>query len=102
MGAEDDRIKFQQVVMPSLSEGYALARWIAGNQTDADDILQDACVRALRGIATYAGGSARAWTLTNADAYRCSLVQKPITSSLLKTWRGPARVCTYCSSSAHV
>ena len=55
---------FRQVVVPHLADGLALARWLAGNASDAEDIVQDACMRALKGIDGYRGGSARAWLLT--------------------------------------
>lgn len=50
--------------MPHLDDAYALACWIAGNRADAEDIVQDACLRALRGLDRYAGGNARAWLLS--------------------------------------
>jgi len=49
--------------MPHLDDAYALARWLSGNCTDAEDIVQEACLRALRGLDRYAGGNARAWLL---------------------------------------
>ena len=55
---------FASVVMPHLDDAYALARWLAGNGTDAEDIVQEACLRALRGLDRYVGGNARAWLLT--------------------------------------
>ncbi|MGH6936981.1 MAG: sigma factor, partial [Methylocella sp.] len=54
---------FTAVVMPHLDDAYALARWLSGNSTDAEDIVQEACLRALRGLDRYAGGNARAWLL---------------------------------------
>src|SRR5580693_3609251 len=50
--------------MPHLDDAYALARWLTGNSADAEDIVQEACMRALRGLDRYAGGNARAWLLT--------------------------------------
>ena len=64
MSGEDDKAIFRDVVMPHLGDAFTLARWISGNRTDAEDILQDACLRAFRGISGYGGGSARAWVLT--------------------------------------
>jgi RNA polymerase sigma-70 factor (ECF subfamily) len=55
--------QFTTVVMPHLDDAYALARWLSGNGTDAEDIVQEACLRALRGLDRYAGGNARAWLL---------------------------------------
>lgn len=50
--------------MPYLADALSLARWISGDRADAEDIVQDACLRAFRGLAGYHGGSARAWVLT--------------------------------------
>jgi RNA polymerase sigma-70 factor (ECF subfamily) len=52
------------VVLPYLDDAYALARMLTGNSTDAEDVVQDACLRAFRGISGFADGSARAWILT--------------------------------------
>jgi RNA polymerase sigma factor (sigma-70 family) len=54
---------FTAVVIPHLDDAYALARWLSGSSTDAEDIVQEACLRALRGLDRYAGGNARAWLL---------------------------------------
>lgn len=64
MLGEDSKAKFDIVVAPHLAEAFALARWLAGDRADAEDIFQEACLRAFRGISTFAGGSARAWVLT--------------------------------------
>ncbi|HEY7248100.1 MAG TPA: sigma-70 family RNA polymerase sigma factor [Xanthobacteraceae bacterium] len=63
-GKPDDQARFRTIVLPHLSDAYALARWIVGNPTDAEDVVQDACLRAFRGIDGFAGGNARAWLLT--------------------------------------
>ena len=57
MGGEDPRVKFNAVVAPHLSDALALARWLSGNQADAEDIAQEACLRAYRGLETYRGGT---------------------------------------------
>lgn len=54
---------FRRVVLPHLADGLALARWLVGNKADAEDILQESCVRALKAIAGYNGGNPRAWML---------------------------------------
>jgi RNA polymerase sigma-70 factor (ECF subfamily) len=56
--------RFNQVVLPYLSDALALARWLTGNAVDAEDVVQDACIKAYAGISGYAGGNARAWLLT--------------------------------------
>ncbi|MCW6511800.1 sigma-70 family RNA polymerase sigma factor [Lichenifustis flavocetrariae] len=56
--------RFSQIVLPRLDEGYRLARWLTGNPTDAEDVVQEASLRAYRGIEGFAEGNARAWFLT--------------------------------------
>ena len=60
----EDKERFRTVVQPHLSDAYALARWLTGNAADAEDVVQEACLRAFRGIGGYNGGNARAWVLT--------------------------------------
>ena len=60
----DDRARFATVVQPNLDDAFALARWLTGNRPDAEDVVQEACLRAYRAIGTFAGGNARAWVLT--------------------------------------
>jgi RNA polymerase sigma factor (sigma-70 family) len=59
----DDNARFSDVVMPHIDDAYRLAHWLTGNSTDAEDVVQDASLRAFRAIRGYAGGSARAWLL---------------------------------------
>src|SRR6202163_3533099 len=60
---EDSKARFTKVVMPHLDDAFGLARWLTGNRADAEDVVQEACLRALRGIAGFAGVNSRAWTL---------------------------------------
>ena len=64
VSADDDKALFAAVVIPYLGEAYALARWMTGTRTDAEDVVQEASLRAFRAIRRYAGGNARAWVLT--------------------------------------
>jgi RNA polymerase sigma factor (sigma-70 family) len=59
----DDNALFARVVMPHLDAAYNLAYWLTRNRTDAEDVVQDASLRAFRGIRGFVGGSARAWVL---------------------------------------
>lgn len=54
---------FERTVLPHLAAGYNLARWLLRDQHDAEDVVQDATLRALRGFDRYRGGDARAWYL---------------------------------------
>lgn len=49
--------------MPHLDAAYNLARWLAGNDHDAEDIAQEACVRAFRFVGSFRGGNGRSWLL---------------------------------------
>ena len=54
---------FDTVVLPHLDAAYRLARWLVPNEHDAEDVVQEACLRALRYFPTYSGGNSRAWFL---------------------------------------
>jgi RNA polymerase sigma-70 factor, ECF subfamily len=60
----DDNALFRTVVMPYIDEAYRLARWLTANGADAEDVVQDASLRAFRAIRSYAGGNPRAWLLS--------------------------------------
>jgi RNA polymerase sigma factor (sigma-70 family) len=63
-GPGDAHAHFGRVVLPHLDDAYALARWLTGSRADAEDVVQDACLSAFRGINGFANGNARAWLLT--------------------------------------
>jgi len=54
---------FDDVVLPHLDAAHRLARWLMRNEHDAEDVVQDASLRALRYFRTFAGGDGRAWFL---------------------------------------
>lgn len=54
---------FDEVVLPHLDAGYRLARWLVRNDHDAEDVVQEASLRAFRYFATFTGGNGRAWFL---------------------------------------
>jgi RNA polymerase sigma factor (sigma-70 family) len=60
---ENDQARFARLVLPHLADAYSLARWITGNRADAEDVVQDACLRAFRAIWS-ADVNPRAWMLT--------------------------------------
>ena len=60
----DDKSDFNAIFLPHLPEAYRLARWLAGNASDAEDIVQEASIRAFRGIKGFGAVNARAWSLT--------------------------------------
>lgn len=54
---------FEQIVLPHLDAAYNLARWLVRNGADAEDIVQEAYLRAFKFFGGYQGGDARAWVL---------------------------------------
>jgi RNA polymerase sigma factor (sigma-70 family) len=59
-----NRTGFEQAVLPHLDAAYNLARWLTRNDQDAEDVAQEACLRAMRFFDGFHGGSIRPWLLT--------------------------------------
>lgn len=53
-----------ETLLSHLDAAYNLARWLMGNSADAEDVVQDAYVRALAGASQFRGGNERAWLLS--------------------------------------
>ena len=58
------RGRFEAAILPHLDAAYNLARWLTRHDDDAEDVVQTACLRALRFFDGFQGGNARAWLLT--------------------------------------
>ena len=54
---------FEAVVVPHLGAGYRLACWLMRDSDDAQDVVQEASLRAFRYFRTFSGGDGRAWFL---------------------------------------
>ena len=57
------RIRFEQLVLPHLDGAFNLARWLLRNRADAEDVAQEAMLRAYRFFDRFRGGDARAWLM---------------------------------------
>jgi RNA polymerase sigma-70 factor (ECF subfamily) len=55
---------FERAVLPHMNAAYNLARWLTRNDADAEDVVQEACLRAFRYYAGFSGDSPKAWLLT--------------------------------------
>jgi RNA polymerase sigma-70 factor (ECF subfamily) len=55
---------YEQNVLPHLDAAYNLARWLTGNDHDAQDVAQEAALRAFKYFGNFRGENARAWLLT--------------------------------------
>ncbi|WP_199100870.1 sigma-70 family RNA polymerase sigma factor [Dyella sp. ASV21] len=55
--------RFEALVLPYLDAAYNLAHWLTRNPTDAQDVVQEALLRALRYFDSFRGGDVRVWLL---------------------------------------
>ena len=63
MSDVENRKRFESLALPHLNAAYNLARWLTHNDHDAQDVVQEALLRAMRYMAGFRGDSARAWLL---------------------------------------
>ncbi len=55
--------RFEETVLPHMDAAYNLARWLTRDDGDAQDLVQEAYLRAFRYFDSFRGGNSRAWTL---------------------------------------
>lgn len=60
----DQQSRFEQTILPHLDAAYNLARWLTRNEHDAEDVAQDALLRAYKYFGGFRGGSSRSWLLS--------------------------------------
>jgi RNA polymerase sigma-70 factor, ECF subfamily len=75
---------FEETMLPHLDAAYNLARWLTRNEDDAQDVVQEAYLRALRFFDGFRGGDARPWLLA-------------VVRNTALTWRRRARTLTHVS-----
>src|SRR5213595_3299175 len=63
MHTESQHARFEHTVLPHLSAAYNLARWLTRNDHDAEDVVQEAYLRAYQFFGGFRGGDGRAWLL---------------------------------------
>jgi RNA polymerase sigma-70 factor (ECF subfamily) len=59
----EDRARFEQLVLPHVDAAFNLARWLLRGRADAEDVAQEALLRACRFFRGFHGEDARAWLL---------------------------------------
>src|SRR5437899_3081409 len=60
----EDLLSFEAVMLPHLDAAHNLARWLLRNEQDAQDIVQEAYLRAFKSFGGFHGSNGRAWLLT--------------------------------------
>ncbi len=63
MDEQDKLARFEQSIMPYMDAAYNLARWLVGNDPDAQDVVQEAFLRAFKFFEGFRGGDGRSWLL---------------------------------------
>jgi RNA polymerase sigma factor (sigma-70 family) len=61
LNEDQQRRKFAAVVLPHLADALSLARWLTGNAADAEDVVQEASIRAFRAVDSLRDGQPKAW-----------------------------------------
>jgi RNA polymerase sigma factor (sigma-70 family) len=61
---DDKRARFEAQVLPHLDAAYRFARWLSPAAGEADDVVQEAILRAFRGFDALRGSDVKAWLLT--------------------------------------
>ena len=64
MPDQSKAVRFEEIALPHLVAAYNLARWLLHNEHDAEDVVQEAYLRALKSFSGYYGGDSRSWLMT--------------------------------------
>ena len=64
MPEQSQAVRFEEIALPHLPAAYNLARWLVRNDHDAEDVVQEAYLRAFKFFGGYRGGESRTWLLT--------------------------------------
>jgi RNA polymerase sigma-70 factor (ECF subfamily) len=94
---EEKQSRFEELCLPHLDAAYNLARLLVGSYEDAQDVVQEAYVRALKGFKGFRGDSARAWLLAIVRNAAYSWLKKHAKQSYLVPFDPAIHASTNCS-----
>lgn len=78
MEVEEERriVNVEQAILPHLDSAYNLARWLTATDQDAEDVMQESCLRAVKYFPGFQGGDSRAWLLAIVRRTSCTWLAK--------------------------
>jgi len=79
----EQQVRFEELVLPHLDAAYRLARLLVKRHEDAQDIVQDAYIKAFKGFGGFRGGNAQAWILMIVRNTAYTWIKKHYTDSNL-------------------
>jgi RNA polymerase sigma-70 factor (ECF subfamily) len=83
---KEDLISFEEALLPHLDAAHNLARWLLRNEQDAQDVVQEAFLRAFRSFGGFHGSNGRAWLLTIVRNTSYTLLKKNRAADLTTTF----------------
>ena len=90
---------FEEVILPHLDAAHNLARWLLRNEQDAQDVVQEAYLRAFKSFAGFHGSNGRAWLLTIVRNTSYTLLKKNRAVDLTTTFDEEIHAADYESVS---
>src|ERR1700759_2928756 len=83
---EHELASFEEAMLPHMDAAYNLARWLLRNEQDAQDVVQEAYLRAFKSFGGFHGSNGRAWLLTIVRNTSYTLLKKNHSVDLTTTF----------------
>jgi RNA polymerase sigma factor (sigma-70 family) len=84
--AKEELTSFEEAMLPHLDAAHNLAKWLLRNEQDAQDVVQEAYLRAFRSFTGFHGTNGRAWLLTIVRNTSYTLLKKSHAVDLTTTF----------------
>src|SRR5437763_6108252 len=96
---KEELMSFEAAMLPHLDAAHNLARWLLRNEQDAQDVVQEAYLRAFKSFGGFHGSNGRAWLLTIGRNTSYTLLKKNKTVDRTTTFDEEIDVSSYESVS---